>query len=163
MNSSARPADVYLPPHGSDVQGEFRAIDYTGCDPRSNSSIINSLSDKVPLAATLDAEDSKRRKHRDMLRSNGFNYESFKLVPCAFESSGAWSAQCKALWKELLAVYKSTKQVNYIRQGSKHTWAAFTFQQMIPQRLSFQVNYWSARGSIEAIRRSRAAGFVCEA
>ena len=46
---------------------------------------------------------------------------------------------------------------------TKHTWAAFTFQQMIPQRLSFQVHYWSARGSIEAIRRSRAATFVRKA
>ena len=34
------------------------------------------------------------------------------------------------------------------------TWSAFTFQQMVPQKLSFDVHYWSARASIRAIRRS---------
>ena len=95
-----------------------------------------------------------------MLRDHGFNYESFKLVPFAFESSGAWSAQGKELWKELVAIYKALHSENYIKQGLPHTHAAFTFQQMVPQRLSFEVNYWSARGSIEAIRRSRAANFA---
>ena len=133
-----------------------RAIDYTCCNPRSGSdgAVFDSLSDKVALAATVDAEERKRALHSRTLRSHDFAYEAFTLVPFAFESSGAWSASGLKLWKELKAIYRKSGQPNYVVQEVEHTWSAFTFQQMIPQKLSFDVHYWSARASIRAIRRS---------
>ena len=58
------------------------------------------------------------------------------------------------LWKELKAIYRKSGKLNYVVQEVEHTWSAFTFQQMVPQKLSFDVHYWSARASICAIRRS---------
>ena len=51
-------------------------------------------------------------------------------------------------------VDRKSRQPNYVVQEVEHTWSAFTFQQMVPQKLSFDVHYWSARASIRAIRRS---------
>ena len=137
--------------------GVPRAIDYSVCDPRSERSVLQSASDKVPLAATIDKEASKIRKHLSNLDKGGYGYMPFEFVPFAFESSGAFSRIGCELWKEISSCFTGD---NYIRQEKPFTWSAFTFQQMVPQRLSFEVNYWSARGSIEAIRRSRAANFA---
>ena len=76
----------------------------------------------------------------------------FEFIPFAFESSGAFSRIGCDLWKELSGSFHGD---NYIRQEKPFTWSAFTFQQMIPQKLSFAVHFWSARAAMRGLSYAR--------
>ena len=149
------PLVLRVPASDSSVTGLRRAVDFVVCNPRSEHAVYDSASDKVALAATVDAEGLKLAKHSRKLQDHGFGYESFELVPFAVESSGAWSRRGCRLWKEMKAVYKGTGQDNYVMQEREHTWSAFTFMQMVPQRVSFAVHYYTALKVIEGVRSSR--------
>lgn len=53
--------------------------------PRSEVAVYDRASSKVPLAAVVEAEIRKERKHRGKLRSHGYGYESFDLFHFAIE------------------------------------------------------------------------------
>ena len=80
---------------------------------------------------------------------------SVDKVPLSVESSGAWSKEFRALWKELKSLHRSNNNESYIRQGKPHTWSAFTFAQYWPQRISFMINRTTARMVMDGLKASR--------
>ena len=119
---------------------------------KSDQSVLDSTSDKVPLAATVDKELEKDRRHRANLNKYGYGYMPFEFAPFAFESSGALSKAGIKFFKEICAEYEGE---NYIREGKEYTWSAFTLQQMLPQKLSFAVHYWTAKAAMRGLSLSR--------
>ena len=46
---------------------------------------------------------------------------------------------------------------NYIVSGKPHTWSAFTFEQMLPQKVSWMVHYKNARAIMTMSSFSKAS------
>jgi hypothetical protein len=151
-DSKGRPADVLFP--AASDHGRARAVDVVVCDPRSKSS-IDANADKVGLAAALVKERKKLLDHQKKLATHGPGVISFEKVPFALESSGAWGPAALELWKLMKAEAKKKKVSNYVLSGKAHTWAAFTFGAMVPQRISFEVAKWTALGVIRGLNSSR--------
>ena len=140
-----------FPPSG--LGGKSRAMDVVVCDPRSVSSMeVNP--DKVPLAAAGQKERKKVLDHQKKIAQYGLGIISFEKVPAAFESSGAWGKSMLALWVDTKAAAKVAKLENYVLAEKEHTWSAFTFHQMVPQKISFAIAKWTARGVLRGLTSS---------
>ena len=46
---------------------------------------------------------------------------------------------------------------NYIVSGKPHTWNAFTFEQMLPQKVSWKIHYKNAESIITMSSQSKAS------
>ena len=79
----------------------------------------------------------------------------FEKVPFVLETSGAFGREALALWKWLKACAKAVKLPNYVMSEMPHTWSAFTFQQMFPQRISFAVAKYTAKAVICGLQSSQ--------
>jgi hypothetical protein len=150
-DSKGRPADVLFPP--LKPGGRHRAVDVVVCDPRSVSSMLVNP-DKVPLAAAGMKERKKLLDHQKKMATHGPGIVTFEKVPAAFESSGAWGKSMLEVWVGLKAAAKKAKLQNYVLSHREHTWSAFTFSQMIPQRISFNVAKWTARAVLRGMSAS---------
>ena len=79
---------------------------------------------------------------------------SYEKVPAAFESSGAWGKSMLALWVNIKAAAKKAKLENYVLAEKEHTWSAFTFQQMVPMKISFAIAKCTARCVLRGLTSS---------
>jgi len=150
--SKAKPADVQVE---SDVQGgKDRALDVCVADPRSAGSIHGGSAD-VPLIAAKRMSERKHNEYRAQSIAAGAGIIPVKKVPLPVEASGAWGVEMKAYFKELKGKHRSSKKDNYIRAGVPHTFAAFTFYQYWPQRISFAIARATAEMVLEGLHRSR--------
>jgi hypothetical protein len=153
-DSKGRPADVLFPP--LKPGGRARGIDVVVCDPRSVSSMKGNP-DKTALVAAGLKERKKLLDHQKMMASHGPGIITFDKVPAAFESSGAWGHSFIDTWKSMKVAAKEEKLANYVISGSEHTWSAFTYSQMVPQKISFCIALWTARAVLRGIAASRLA------
>jgi hypothetical protein len=110
--------------------------------------------DKVPLAAAALKERKKMLDHQRKVAEHGPGIISYEKVPAAFESSGAWGKSMLSLWVNMKAAAKQCKLENYVLAEKEHTWSAFTFQQMVPQKISFAIAKWTARAVLRGLTAS---------
>ena len=52
-----------------------------------------------------------------------------------------------SLWSKLKYAAAEIGLGNYIVSGKPHTWSAFTFEQMLPQKVSWKIHYKNAQSS----------------
>ena len=81
----------------------------------------------------------------------------FQKFGIAFESSGAFRRQALSLWSELKYDAAEIGLGNYIVSGKPHTWSAFTFEQMLPQKVSWKIHYKNARSVMTMSSHSKAS------
>jgi hypothetical protein len=153
-DSQGRPADILFPPEKADGRCVDRAVDVAITDCQTDPA-LEVYSDVVSLAAASKKEKKKRSAHRLMMAQHGVGLLQFDKVPFVLESSGAFGKEALKLWKWLKAEAKERKVENYVMAEKPHTWSAFTFQQMIPQRISFAVAKFTARAVIKGLVRSQ--------
>ena len=91
-----------------------------------------------------------------MIASCGVGFMPVEKVPLPIESSGAWSEELHAIFKEASIMHRETSGgQNYVREGKPFTWTAFSFQQYWPQRISFAIARFTAQMVISGLGRSR--------
>ena len=151
-NSKGRPADVLFPAVSETARR--RAVDVVVSDPRSVSSMVGNA-DRVPLASAALKEVKKVKDHQKMMTTHGPGVVTFEKVPFAIESSGAWGKSAIAFWKSLKSAAVTAKLQNYVVSEKPHTWSAFSFQQMVPQKISFVVAKYTAQAIIRGLTSSR--------
>ena len=81
----------------------------------------------------------------------------FQKFGIAFESSGAFGRQALSLWCELKYAAAEMGLDNYIVSGKPHTWSAFTFEQMLPQKVSWKIHYKNAESIMSMSSYSKAS------
>ena len=77
--------------------------------------------------------------------------------PERFESSGAFGRQALSLWCEPKYAAVEISLNSYIVSGKPHTWSAFTFEQMLPQKVSWKIHYKNAESSMTMSSHSKAS------
>ena len=124
-------------------------------NPRSDSA-LEACSDKGALIASSLAEKKKLDDHETMLLKYGMNSAvvDFQKFGIAFESSGAFGRQALSLWAQLKHAANEIGLDNYVTSGLPHTWSAFTFEQMIPQKISWIVHVKNAEAIVRLCARS---------
>ena len=158
QGSNSRPADILMPPA---KPGECdRALDFIVVNPRSDHA-LESCSDKGALIASSLAEKSKLEDHERMVSKYGISSAvvDFQKFGIAFESSGAFGRQALSLWCELKYAAAEVGLDNYIVSGKPHTksWSAFTFEQMLPQKVSWKIHYKNAESIMTMSSHSKAS------
>ena len=156
QGSNSRPADLLVPPV---KPGECdRALDFVVVNPRSDSA-LEACSDKGALIASSLAEKKKLKDHEDMLEKYGISSAvvNFQKLGIAFESSGAFGRQALSLWAQLKYIATEIGLDNYIVSGVPHTWSAFTFEQMIPQKISWIIQVKNAEAIMLLSARSKSS------
>ena len=88
------------------------------------------------------------------ISSNVVDFQKFGI---AFESSGAFGRQALSLWSELKYAAAEIGLDNYIVSGKPHTWSAFTFEQMLPQKVDSLQLYKNARAIMTMSSFSKAS------
>jgi hypothetical protein len=153
-DSQGRPADILLPPADDTGRNVDRAVDVAITDCQTDKA-LELYSDVVSLAAATAKETKKRSDHRAMMAKHGVGLLQFDKVPFVLETSGAFGKEALKLWACLKAKAHQLKLENYVMAEKQHTWSAFTFQQMYPQRISFAVAKFTARAVIQGLVRSQ--------
>jgi hypothetical protein len=144
IGTQARPADFLT---GPAKPGQCdRAMDVVVTNPRSTAA-LNAVSDRGALIATQLAERKKLDNHEDMLVKYGRSTAAgdFEKVGLAFESSGAFGRNAKSFWAELRSLSREVEMDDYITAGKPYTSTAFTFHQMIPQKISWAIHFMNAQ------------------
>ena len=71
------------------------------------------------------------------------------------QSSGAFGKTALKVWDRLKYVAAEVGLDNYVVAGKPFTWSAFTFEQMIPQKVSWVIMRQNANAIIQGAQRSR--------
>ena len=69
----------------------------------------------------------------------------------AFESSGAFGKTALKVWDRLKYVASEVGLDNYVIAGNPCTWSAFTFEQMVPQKVSWVIMRQNANAIIQGV------------
>ena len=147
-NSNARPADVLV------TEVTNYALDFVVANPRSKNAISKG-SDKCSLLAADLAEKVKEADHIKMVNQFGLGFLDFQKFGVAFESSGAFGKTALKVWDRLKYVAAEVGLDNYVVAGKPFTWSAFTFEQMVPQKVSWVIMRQNANAIIQGAQRSR--------
>jgi hypothetical protein len=153
-DSQGRPADILLPPADDTGRNVDRAVDVAITDCQTDKA-LEVYADVVSLAAATAKETKKRSAHRAMMAQHGVGLLQFDKVPFVCETSGAFGKEALKLWAWLKAKARELRLENYVMAEKQHTWSAFTFQQMYPQRISFAIAKLTARAVIQGLVRSQ--------
>ena len=113
-------------------------MDFVVANPRSKNAISKG-SDKCSLLAADLAEKGKEDDHIKMVNDFGLGFLDFQKFGVAFESSGAFGKTALKVWDRLKYVAAEVGLDNYVVAGKPFTWSAFTFEQMIPQKVSWVI------------------------
>ena len=103
-----------------------------------------------PLA--LRASDHRGIK---MVNQFGLGFLDFQKFGVAFESSGAFGKTALKVWDRLKYVASEVGLDNYVVAGKPCTWSAFTFEQMVPQKVSWVIMRQNANAIIQGAQRSK--------
>ena len=70
---------------------------------------------------------------------------TFQNFGVAFESSGAFGKTALKVWDRLKYMAAEVGLDNYVVAGNPMTWSAFTFEQMVPQKVSWVIMRQNAK------------------
>jgi hypothetical protein len=146
-NSNARPADILV------TEVTNYALDFVVTNPRSKTAISKG-SDKCSLLAADMAEKAKEDAHVKMVDQFGLGFLDFQKFGVAFESSGAFGKTALKVWDRLKYMAAEVGLDNYVVAGKPCTWSAFTFEQMIPQKVSWVIMRQNANAIVQGVQRS---------
>ena len=73
----------------------------------------------------------------------------------AFESLGAFGKTALKVWDRLKYMAAEVGLDNYVVTGKYFTWSAFTFEQMVPQKVSWVIMRHNANAIIHGAQRSK--------
>ena len=79
----------------------------------------------------------------------------FQKFGVAFESSGAFGKAALKVWDRLKYMAAEVGLDNYVIASKPFTWSAFTFEQMVPQKVSWVIMRQNANAIIQGAQRSK--------